>query len=124
MESRMKKKCSFLSRLLLLACLLCATSSAFAQGTSLGTIRGRVTDQAGAAVQNASVQITDVETNISRDLTTDEEGMYEAAALKTGTYRVTVTVAGFTTKVINVVLTSSDPVRADAALEVGGAAET
>ena len=119
----MKNMRSSLSSLLLLACILCGTSSAFAQGTNLGTIRGRVTDQAGAAVQNASVQVTDLETNISRDLTTNAEGEYEAAALKTGTYKVTVTTPGFTTKVIRVNLTSSDPVRADAALEVGGAVE-
>ncbi|HEX7317581.1 MAG TPA: TonB-dependent receptor [Pyrinomonadaceae bacterium] len=119
----MKKMRCFLSSLLLLACILCGTSSAFAQGTTLGTIRGRITDQAGAAVQNASVQVTDVETNISRDLTTNTDGEYEAAALKTGTYKVTVTMSGFTTKVIRVSLISSDPVRADAALEVGGAVE-
>ena len=119
----MKNMRSFLSSLLLLACLLCGTSSAFAQGTNLGSIRGRVTDQAGAAVQNASVQVTDLDTNISRDLTSNEEGEYEAPALKTGTYRVTVTMAGFSTKVIRVVLTGTDPVRADAALEVGSTVE-
>ncbi|HEX8151065.1 MAG TPA: carboxypeptidase regulatory-like domain-containing protein [Pyrinomonadaceae bacterium] len=115
---------SFLSSLLLLACILCGTSSAFAQGTNLGTIRGRVTDPAGAAVQNASVQVTDVETNISRDLTTNADGEYEAAALKSGTYKVTITVQGFATRVIRAVLAGSDTVRADAALEVGGAVET
>ena len=119
----MKKKSSLVSRLLLLACILCATSSAFAQGTSLGTIRGRVTDPTGAAVQNASVQVTDLETNITRELTTDDEGEYEATALKTGTYRVTVTGSGFAPKAIRVTLTGSEPVRVDAALEVGGAVE-
>ena len=59
----MKNMRSFLSSLLLIASILCGTSSAFAQGTSLGTIRGRVTDPTGAAVQNASVQVTDLETN-------------------------------------------------------------
>jgi hypothetical protein len=120
----MKNMRSLLSSLLLLACIFCGTSSAFAQGTSLGTIRGRVTDQAGAAVLNAAVRVTDLETNISRDLTTDSEGNYEAAALKTGAYQVTVSMNGFTTKVIKVTLTSSDPVRADATLEVGGAVES
>ena len=119
----MKNMRSFLSSLLLLACILCGTSSALAQGTSLGTIRGRVTDPTGAAVQNASVKVTDLETNITRELTTDDEGEYEATALKTGTYRVTVTGSGFTPKAIRVTLTGSEPVRADAALEIGGAVE-
>ena len=120
----MKNMRSILASLLLIACIACAASSAFAQGTNLGTIRGRVTDQAGAAVQNATVQVTDLGTNISRELTTDSEGTYEATALKTGAYQVSVTMSGFTTKVIRLTLTSSDPVRADAALEVGGAVET
>ena len=119
----MKNMRSFFSRLLLLACILCGTSSAFAQGTNLGTIRGRVTDPSGAAVQNAAVQVTDLDTNISRDLTTNEEGEYEAPALKLGTYRVTVSMSGFSTKAIRVVLTGSDAVRADATLDVGGAIE-
>ena len=119
----MKNMRSFLSSLLLLACILCGMSSALAQGTSLGTIRGRVTDPTGAAVQNASVKVTDLETNITRELTTDDEGEYEVAALKTGTYRVTVTGSGFASKSIRVTLTGSEPVRADAALEVGGAVE-
>ncbi|HEX6184036.1 MAG TPA: carboxypeptidase regulatory-like domain-containing protein [Pyrinomonadaceae bacterium] len=114
---------SFLSSLLLIASILCGTSSAFAQGTSLGTIRGRVTDPTGAAVQNASVQVTDLETNITRELTTDDEGEYEATALKTGTYRVTVTGSGFASKAIRVPLAGSEPVRADVALEVSGAVE-
>ena len=120
----MKNMRSFLSRLLLLACVLCGTSSAFAQGTNLGTIRGRVTDQNGAAVKGAAVQVTDLETNLSRELTTNDEGEYEAPALKLGTYRVTITVSGFSTKVIRVVLAGTEPVRADADLEVGGAVET
>ena len=51
----MKNMRNFLSSLLLLACILCGTSSAFAQGTNLGTIRGRVTDQHEAAVKGAAV---------------------------------------------------------------------
>src|ERR1044071_4741934 len=100
MESCMKNMRTCLSSLLLLACILCVTPSAFAQGTNLGTIRGRVTDQNGAAVPNASVQVTDQETNISRELTTNDGGEYEVPALKLGTYKVTITMAGFSTQVI------------------------
>ena len=70
-----------LSAILLVACLFLASSAASAQGTNLGTIRGAVTDPNGAAISNASVRVTDLATNISRDLTTNGEGYYEAAGL-------------------------------------------
>jgi hypothetical protein len=56
----MKKMRSILSSLLLLACILCGTSSAFAQGTNLGSIRGTVTDPNGAVVAGAQIQVTDL----------------------------------------------------------------
>src|ERR1044071_10112843 len=109
--ARSNRRC-FLSSLLLLACILCGTSSAFAQGTNLGTIRGRVTDPNGAAVKGAAVQVTDLETNISRDLTTDEDGEHEGTALKSGTYKVTVTMTGFATKAIRAAVARSEERRA------------
>ena len=120
----MKKKSSFLSRLLLLACVLCGASSAFAQGTNLGSIRGTVTDPNGAALPGAQVQVTDLATNITTNVTTNGEGNYEAANLKFGTYRVSISNQGFKNAVINeVVLRGSSTVRADAALEVGTTTE-
>ena len=97
------------------------TSSSYSQGTNLGTIRGTVTDQKGAAVPGASVKVSDLATDISRDLTTNSEGDYEAAGLKSGNYRVTVTAPGFKTTAVNAVLSGSDVVRADAKLEIGDA---
>lgn len=111
--------------LLLVFCLLSLKSIGLAQGTSLGTIRGAVTDTNGAAVAGAKVQVTDVATNSTRDLTTSSEGAYEATGLLYGTYRVNVQASGFKSLVINeVMLRSSEPVRADAQLQVGGATET
>lgn len=105
-------------------CFLWTIPAALAQGTNLGTIRGTVTDPNGAVVANAQVRVTDVETNISRDLTTDADGNYEAAALKSGNYRVAVTAAGFKTTVAEVVLQGSDIQRKDVKVEIGEQAET
>jgi hypothetical protein len=93
--------------------------SVFAQGTNSGTIRGRVTDPNGASVSGAAVKVTDVATGIARDLITNDSGEYEAATLKPGSYTVTVNSPNFKTTVVNVALTGSDVVRADAKLEVG-----
>ena len=74
--------------------LLGGAGLALAQGTNLGTIRGNVTDPNGSIIANAKVQVTDLETNLSRDFTTDKEGNYEAVGLKSGNYRVSVTATG------------------------------
>lgn len=112
---------TIITSLLLVGCLFCLASRSYSQGTHLGTIRGTVVDQKGEAVPNASVQVTDLGTDISQSLVSNGEGDYEAPGLKSGNYRVTVTAPGFKTTEINAVLSGSDVVRADARLEVGEA---
>jgi hypothetical protein len=101
----------------------CFPATAYPQGTNLGTIRGTVTDPNGAVIANASVQVTDQTTGLSRDLKTDSDGNFEAAALKPGTYKVTVTSAGFKTVVVDAIVKGSDIVRADVKTEVGQQSE-
>jgi len=104
--------------------LLCFIGTAYSQGTNLGTIRGTVTDANGAVIPNATVQITDKGTGISRDLTTNGEGNYEAAALKPGRYEISVTATGFKKTLVDAVLSGSETVRADVKAEVGNYTET
>lgn len=104
---------------LFVCCLLCGITAAFSQGSNSGTIRGRVTDPNGASVAGASVKLTDLATGIPRDLTTNDNGDYEAPNLKPGNYSVTVNAQNFKTTVVNVALSGSDIVRADAKLEIG-----
>jgi hypothetical protein len=110
---------STFSSVLLTACFLCGAVLVFPQGSNSGTIRGRVTDPNGASVAGASVKLTDLTTGISRDLTTNDNGEYEAPTLKPGNYSVTVNAPNFKTTVVNVALSGSDVVRADAKLEIG-----
>ena len=105
--------------LFLAACFFFFAVTAYPQGTNLGTIRGTVTDPNGAVIANAVVQVTDQTTGLSRDLTTDSDGNFEAAALKPGTYKISVTAAGFKTSVVDAIVKGSDIVRADVKTEVG-----
>lgn len=113
-----------MTSVLVIGVLLCCMSNALAQGTNLGTIRGSVTDANGAVIPNASVKITDKATGLSRDLTTNGEGNYEAAALKSGTYEVMVVATGFKKTIVETVLNGSETVRADIKAEVGTQNET
>ena len=115
---------TIMTSVLVTGALLCFMSTAFSQGTNLGTIRGTVTDANGAVIPNAAVKITDKATGLARDLTTNGEGNYEAAALKPGTYEVMVIATGFKKTIVETVLSGSETVRADVKAEVGTQNET
>src|SRR5262245_52004546 len=93
--------------------LLCFMNTGYSQGTNLGTIRGTVTDANGAVIPNAAVRITDKVTGLSRDLTTNGDGNYEAAAMKPGSYEVVIMATGFKKTIVEAVLSGSETVRAD-----------
>src|SRR6267154_1951502 len=64
-----------------------------------GTIQGTVTDTNGAIVPGASVEIKNLDTNLSKTLTTDDGGRFVALALQPGRYSITVSKQGFATAV-------------------------
>src|SRR5580765_2733193 len=79
---------------------LAAATIAFSQAQiTTGTIQGAVTDANGAVVPGANVEIKNLDTNLSKTLTTDEGGRFVALALPPGKYSVTVTKQGFATGV-------------------------
>ena len=83
---------------LLICGLLFAASTppTFAQSQALnGQIEGTVLDQINAAVQNAVITVTNIETGATRTVTTNESGVYRFPLLSLGTYRITVETANF-----------------------------
>ena len=95
---------------------------AFAQEA---TMLGTVTDPTGAAVSNATITITNVDTGLTRKLTTSSDGQYVAPNLHIGNYVVRVEASGF--KVAErkaLTLAIGDRSRVDFALAVGSAQET
>ncbi len=70
--------------------------SAFSQSQALnGQIEGTILDQTNAAVPNAVITITNLETGATRTVTTDESGVYRFPLLPLGTYRITAKAANF-----------------------------
>lgn len=113
-----------IASLMLVGILICFSTTGYAQGSNLGTIRGTVTDANGAVLPNAAVQVTDQATGLVRNVTTNGEGDYEVVALKPGTYKVAVSATGFKTSSMDAVVGGSDTVRADLKLEVGAQTES
>src|SRR6202162_395652 len=61
----------------------------FSQG-NFGRILGTVTDQTGGVLAGATVTVVDTDRGVTRMLTTDSAGEYDAATLTPGTYSVRV----------------------------------
>ncbi|MGA2572039.1 MAG: TonB-dependent receptor [Terracidiphilus sp.] len=90
-----------------------------------GTIEGLVTDQTGAIIPGAKVLVTNVNTNTSIALEVNDQGLYTASNLPSGTYRVVVSKGGFkTTSSAAAELGSSITLRVDVKLQPGQVTET
>jgi len=90
-----------------------------------GKISGRVVDSNGAAVANASVKVTDVARAATVDLTTNEDGLFDAPYLLPGTYQVLVEAAGFKKSLQDKVVVQINETRTLAiTLDVGAVQET
>src|SRR5580765_7719465 len=99
--------------------LLASASSVLAQVAG-GTITGVVKDQAGAAVPGTTITVTNVETNRQRVVVSTGEGVYAAAGLPPGTYRVDVALSGFRPlRRTGIRLTTGETAQLDLDLTVG-----
>ena len=85
-----------------------------------GNIIGTVNDASGAAVEHATVTITDLDRGINYKTTTNESGLYEQTHLLAGRYKVNISASGFSAfeSVADVQIDSST--RVDARLGVQG----
>ncbi|HYP01874.1 MAG TPA: TonB-dependent receptor, partial [Pyrinomonadaceae bacterium] len=90
------------------------------------TLRGIITDPAGAVVVGASVKATHVATKTARDTETNDEGVYVLTNLQPGEYEVSVNATGFASKVSQsaVVLQVGQSVTLDQQLAALGVQET
>jgi hypothetical protein len=106
--------------LAIIPCLiLLLTFPVSAQKTS-GQISGTVLDQSGAAIPDATINITQVGTNAQRVVTTNAEGGYTVPDLPIGIYKVSVTKTGFKETIAeNVTVNVASITRQDFNLEVG-----
>ncbi len=92
---------------------------------STTTLFGTVTDTTGAAIPNATVTVTQTETNLTRTVTTKDDGSYRAEFLPVGPYRVKAEAKGFKSlEQTGITLTVMEAAHLDLPLSVGEASET
>ena len=102
--------------------LLCLP--AFSQGNA-GRILGTVTDQSGGVVAGATVSVIDIDRGITRTLTSDDAGEYNAPNLTPGNYTVRAEAKGFKKlERQNVVLEVGKEVRVDLTVQPGAQEQT
>jgi len=82
---------------LLSVAVLLLVSSAFGQASYTAQVRGIVSDQTGAVVQNASITITNDGTGIATTTRTDERGLYTFTGLRPAVYTMKAEAKGFQT---------------------------
>jgi outer membrane receptor protein involved in Fe transport len=108
----------------ILCIVLCAVFVSSLRGlhaqATTGSITGRVTDQSGAVIPNATIRATEVNKGISFDGQTNGIGEYVVLNVTPGTYKVTASASGFAMgEALNAVITIDQKLPLNFALKAG-----
>src|SRR5215467_11804874 len=107
-----------------LAFTLALAQVAFGQGIT-GSITGNVIDASRTSVAGATVTIRQADTDLTRTVTTSDNGSYVVTQLAPGNYSVTIAKTGFKTfKQDNIELAIDQVAEINTKLELGSAQET
>ncbi|WP_348640926.1 carboxypeptidase regulatory-like domain-containing protein [Granulicella arctica] len=107
----------------LLLFLLATLGKSYGQGGADGTILGTVTDNSGAVVPKASVEVTNVGTGVTQFTITNDSGEYSVPSLHPDQYRVSLKMSGFQASVATITLLVGQHARVDMALKPGQVAD-
>ena len=110
----------------LLAIVLVSASVALGQAQSnAADLQGTVTDTTGAVVPNATVTVRNPATNVTRDATTNDQGLYRIINIPPGDYEVSVEAPNFKKAVLTkVTVTVGQAANIDVVLEPGQITES
>ena len=114
---------SYVVRSVAFVATLLLTLPAFTQTQAInGSIRGRVTDQANAAIPQAQVSIQNTQTGFTRSSESNDDGYYVFPNLPLGSYTVNIQKSGFNSQTHpDVVLDAGTEATIDAQMQVGSA---
>src|SRR5688572_19432820 len=80
---------------LLAAAILLATSSAALAQRTTATVRGTARDATQAVLPGVTITVTNEETGVVREVTTNSEGIYVVPELLVGRYKIDAQLQGF-----------------------------
>src|SRR5450631_127954 len=116
-------KTIYLRRLVLL--LLCSVPAIVHAQVAGGNISGTVTDSSARVIGKVQIKITNIATGVSREITTNDEGVYSAPNLQAGTYQAQFSSQGFKSETRSgIELTVGASVVVDLTLTVGALRES
>lgn len=95
------------------------TGVGFAQSTNSGDISGVVTDTTGAALPGVTVTVLNVNTGVTKDYITNQDGVYDTSSIVAGTYKITYSKDGFSQFVRSAVTINVGPTTVNAQLKIG-----
>ncbi|MGI8545041.1 MAG: carboxypeptidase regulatory-like domain-containing protein [Aridibacter sp.] len=104
--------------------IMILSCSSFAQDENSATVTGQVLDSTGAAIQNVTVIAKNTATGQTRQVKSNQSGIYTVYPLSPGDYEVSAEQAGFKKTIVSVKLNVKDRRPIDLVLEVGEATET
>lgn len=92
-------------------------------GATSAAISGIVTDEQGGVIPGVTVKARNIETNLVREITTDENGSYSIAQLTPGNYEITAAADGFTTQTSQLQLVLGSVLKLDFSMTIGSTSE-
>jgi hypothetical protein len=81
--------------ILFLLLIIFGSGACLAQSINAGDIRGTVTDPSGAVIPGTRVTVQNVDTGVTKDFTTNRDGVFDTSSIVNGTYLLTFTKQGF-----------------------------
>src|SRR5438067_3893502 len=108
---------------LIFSLLICTASLTVAQNTNSGDIRGTVKDSTGAVVPGVTVIIANLDTAVTKQIVTNDDGLYDTAAILPGHYQVTFTRDGFDKLVRGPITVNVGIITVNADLRVGSTSQ-
>src|SRR5215472_10054128 len=106
----------------LVVSLIALASCSWAQFSS--GFQGTVTDRSGAVVPGVTIRVTNIDTGVSREVTSSESGVYVVPSLNPGNYSIQAIKDGFVTAKQDSLVLEPDLIRkVDFNLAVGNVRE-
>ena len=94
---------------------------AYGQNTNSGDIRGTATDASGATLAGVTVTVLNVDSGVSKDYVTNQDGLFDTGSILLGNYKLTFVKEGFSQLVREGVQLQVGLTTVNGALQVGGA---